>query len=684
MDDNKQLILEALNFLDPADFSDYNEWLHIGMALHYEGFPMSVFDEWSRRDPSKYKERDLEITWNSFGKGGGSKAVTGATIIQFAKERGFDAHRKMAIGTYEWDDTLLPEDDLSVRKNIVLSPCEQLILYLKTLFKDSDKVGYVTGDCYFNEEKQKWQPKAGLFDRTSGELIASLQKHSDDIEWTVGTIEKLAGAWIRYNPLDGLGASATNVTAFNYALVESDEIPKSEQIAFYNKWKLPIATLVDSASKSIHAIVHIDAPNREIYDERVKTLFDFLVEHGFPIDSSNKNPNKLSRMPGVTRNGVMQNLLATNIGCSSFEEWQQYVADELATFPVMNVTDFFHNPEPQKPELIHGVLRKGHVLMVTGPSKAGKSFLMGRLAVCLSEGKPFLNHECEKAKVVYINPEIEPSSIGHRFIAIYDALQIEEPSKDNPVQVINLRGTMETIEGLIQKLIIKFKSKGVDVFIIDPVYKFMEQDESNAQYIAFFLGRLEFLSKELNATIVFSHHHKKGSSADTSVIDRGSGSGIFARQADAIMDLSELDMDEQFRNENNFDDSWTAYQIEYVTREFKRPKSLKVIFKYPLHEIDDTGLLKELYPIGDIRNAQKKNKKQTTIEDRYNRFVTAFFECSTDGIKANLSDVAAKAGVAPKTIRNNIEEIGGYVIREAVIYRVIGVDPNYGNNRNNN
>ena len=678
MDDNKQLILDALNFLDPADFSDYNDWLHIGMALHYEGFPMSVWDEWSRRDPTKYNEKDLITSWNSFGKNGAG-AITGATIIQFAKDRGFDAHRKMTIETYEWDDTLLPEDDLAVRKPVTLTPVEQLKKYIKTLFKDNEIVGYATYDCFFDEKKQKWKPLAGVTNRTAGELLKELDKYPDDIECVVGTINKEAGAWIRINPLDGGGASVDNVTSFNFVLVESDEIPKAQQIAFYNRWKLPIVALVDSGSKSVHAIVHIDAESKEVYEDRVKTLFEFLENHDFPVDQSNKNANKFSRMPGVTRNGVMQNLLATHIGCSNFEEWQEYVKEELATFPVMNVTDFFHNPEPQKPELIHGVLRKGHVLMVTGPSKAGKSFLMGRLAVCLTEGKPFLNHECEKSKVVYVNPEIEASSIGHRFIAILDALGIDEPSKDNPIQVINLRGTMETIESLITKLIIKFKKQGVDVFIIDPVYKFMQEDESNAQYIAYFLGKLEQLSHELNATIVFSHHHRKGSSADTSVIDRGSGSGIFARQADAILDLSELDMDDDFRDEYGIDDSWTAYQIEYVTREFKRPKSLKVIFKYPLHEIDDSGILKDLYPIGDIRNAQRKNPKQASIEDRYNRFVEAFFEVSTDGGKtAKLDDVCKKTKVGAGTIRNNIKEIGGYYISYSIIYRTIGIDPDYG------
>ena len=37
--------------------------------------------------------------------------------------------------------------------------------------------------------------------------------------------------WIRFNPLDGLGVKNENITRFTYALVESDDMPISEQDA---------------------------------------------------------------------------------------------------------------------------------------------------------------------------------------------------------------------------------------------------------------------------------------------------------------------------------------------------------------------------------------------------------------------------------------------------------------------
>ena len=140
-----------------------------------------------------------------------------------------------------------------------------------------------------------------MYNRTAGELIKSLKKYKDDIGATVGDSNPQAGAWIRFNPLDGQGVRNENVTAFRYALVESDTIPIAEQDAVFRKLELPIAALVHSGGKSIHAIVHIDADSLDEYRKRVSFLYDFLEKNGVTIDRQNRNPSRLSRMPGVMR-----------------------------------------------------------------------------------------------------------------------------------------------------------------------------------------------------------------------------------------------------------------------------------------------------------------------------------------------------------------------------------------------
>ena len=47
-------ILDALSSLKVADLS-YQEWINVGMALKREGFPVQVWDSWSRNDP-RYKD----------------------------------------------------------------------------------------------------------------------------------------------------------------------------------------------------------------------------------------------------------------------------------------------------------------------------------------------------------------------------------------------------------------------------------------------------------------------------------------------------------------------------------------------------------------------------------------------------------------------------------------------------
>ena len=87
-------ILSALDAIDVADLN-YAEWTKVGMALKEEGFPCSVWDEWSRND-NRYHPGECERKWDSFH--GSSDPVKGGTIIQMAKDRGWSPFG----GTNSW------------------------------------------------------------------------------------------------------------------------------------------------------------------------------------------------------------------------------------------------------------------------------------------------------------------------------------------------------------------------------------------------------------------------------------------------------------------------------------------------------------------------------------------------------------------------------------------------------
>lgn len=90
------------------------------------------------------------------------------------------------------------------------------------------------------------------------------------------------------------------VAQFRFVVVEFDNKPLDWQLRFWAGVKLPIAALIDSGGKSIHAWIRIDAANATDWTERVEIkLFDILRRFG--VDGTSKNESRLSRMPGHFR-----------------------------------------------------------------------------------------------------------------------------------------------------------------------------------------------------------------------------------------------------------------------------------------------------------------------------------------------------------------------------------------------
>ena len=139
-------------------------------------------------------------------------------------------------------------------------------------------------------------------------------------------------------------------------------------------FRSPVACLVHSGRKSIHAIVRINAENYNEYRKRVDYLYQVCEKNGLKIDRQNRNPSRLSRMPGVTRGGRKQYLMDTNIGKQSWEEWHEWIESVSDDLPdPEGLVGVWDNLPELSPPLIDGVLRQGHKLLLAGPSKAGKS-----------------------------------------------------------------------------------------------------------------------------------------------------------------------------------------------------------------------------------------------------------------------------------------------------------------------
>ncbi len=661
MDNN---ILAALGSLDVSTL-DRADWLAVGMALKEEGYPCSIWDDWSRND-KRYHPGECEKKWAGFN--GTAKPVKGGTIIQMAKDRGWTP---CADGPMAWDDTIEYDGNdgfYGFTPPDAWNPVDDLITYLELLFDKNDRVGYVTGDVWQDSEG-RWLPSKGVYDRTAGELIASLKKHPDDIGATVGDWKSEVGGWIRFNPLDGEGVKNENVTGFKFALVESDTLPIAEQDAIFRKLELPIAALVHSGGKSLHAIVRVDAVDYEEYRKRVEFLYDFLEKQGVAIDKQNRNPSRLSRMPGLTRNGNRQYLVATNIGRKSWTDWMDFVegvTDELP--PMESLAEYKDNPPELPEELIQGILRRGHKMLISGSSKAGKSFLLMELSVDIAEGKEWLGFPCRKGRVLYVNLEIDPASCINRFLKIYEALKLSKENMDNIV-IWNLRGHAVPLDQLVPKLIRRVRDQHFDAIIIDPIYKVITGDENSASEMGRFCNQFDKICNETGCSIIYCHHHSKGAQGSKRAMDRASGSGVFARDPDAQLDMIQLELSEELKNTVR-DGNATAWRLESNLREFENIKPVNFWFEYPIHRLDEKSYLSKAHAEGSPMGNLSKSRKYTTFEERKASIDMAFQVCSIN-TPVTVEAMAEYIGVSPRCVRDRLKEVKDeYWIKGGIVGKI--------------
>ncbi len=634
-------IRSALSAIDVSALS-YQEWINVGFALKTEGVPCSVWDEWSRGD-KRYHEGECQRKWETFN--GSDTPVTVATIFQMAKDRGW----KYAASSQplDWNATIGVDDNYTQNSSV-----SDFRKALEVLFNGDEYVGYTVDS--FLEKDGKWKPYGGVFSRTCSELLASLNRYPDDLGATIGDWKEEGGAWIRINALDGSGLGNANVTSYRYALVESDTTPIEDQKRILLQYELPIATLTSSAGKSLHAIVRVDASSLGEFRERVTFLYSFLEDKGFEIDGQNSNPSRLSRLPGATRNGRVQKLIGTNIGTKSWDDWQKALAanaDDLP--PVVNLAQFKNNPPPLKDVLVEGVLRCGHKMIVTGPSKAGKSLVLMQFAVAVAEGTSWLGFGVKQGKVLYINLEIDHASCIRRFMKIYEALGIANSHMEN-IDIWNLRGHATPLDKLVPKVLRKIRGKDFVAVIFDPIYKLtMGGDENSASDMGLFCNEFDRVCTETGAAVVYCHHHSKGVQGGKKSMDRSSGSGVFSRDPDAVVDMTELEVPENaefFMGKRGL----PAYRIEGTLREFAPFKPRNVWFDYPLHRLD-YGLLDDATVPGSWQSNLAKSPRNKPISTKRPEFVKAFEICAFDG-DVHISDIAEYLGISGKTVRRYVKE----------------------------
>jgi RecA-family ATPase len=308
--------------------------------------------------------------------------------------------------------------------------------------------------------------------------------------------------------------------------------------------------------------------------------------------------------------------------------------------------------------------------MISGASKSGKSYLLIELAIALAEGTKWLGFQCKKSKVMYINLEIDRNSLIQRFIDIYTALDLK-PINAHSISIWNLRGATKPLDELMPEIIQNAKLLDADVIILDPIYKVMIGDENSATDTAIFTNLFDKICYETGCTFIYSHHHSKGSQGFKRSMDRASGSGVFARDADAQVDMIQLNLIEVPLENEDEESSATAWRLESSLREFASFKPVNFWFEYPIHRVEETDKLYKNYVDGDPRvNLLKSYKRRQTRQSRKEEFDEAF-EVNKKKDGTCLAFVLSEyLGIAERTVRDRVKEFNDeYITKKGIVSR---------------
>jgi energy-coupling factor transporter ATP-binding protein EcfA2 len=236
----------------------------------------------------------------------------------------------------------------------------------------------------------------------------------------------------------------------------------------------------------------------------------------------------------------------------------------------------------QSSEIIHGVVRQGHKLLLAGPNASGKTSLIIHLALCLAHGIPWFGRQVQKTSVLLVNLEIEKASYLHRVHRIAEALGVPCESK-NLAYVHHRGGNLHpgSFTEELKQLLISAKTdlhKEFHVVVIDPIYKVIGAggyDEDSNKRVTALIDGLQSISTDGDVTFLLSLAVDNTHSDYQITQELNTGAGQLARDADALLMLWPLEGHTQ------------SYRLKGRLREFPVFAPMSLEFVYPLFEVNE-------------------------------------------------------------------------------------------------
>lgn len=248
------------------------------------------------------------------------------------------------------------------------------------------------------------------------------------------------------------------------------------------------------------------------------------------------------------------------------------------------------------PQLIEGVLHQGLKGVIGSSSKARKTWILLDLALSVATGTKWWKWNTIQGRVLVVNFEIPKPFLKQRIEVLARRKNLTDYSQ---LDIWTLRGHGSNFDDLISAMIERIKESRYSLIIIDPIYKGLSgKDENRAGDIGQLCDLLESLAVETGAAVLYAHHFSKGKQATKDPIDRFSGSGVFARDADSIIVMT------KHKDED-------CYTVDLVLRNLAEQESFVVKWDYPVMRVECT---KDPTKLQDKGGAPKKADDDEVLE----------------------------------------------------------------------
>lgn len=334
------------------------------------------------------------------------------------------------------------------------------------------------------------------------------------------------------------------------------------------------------------------------------------------------------------------------------------------------------DPPKRSPVLVHGILRRGHVALLAGRAKVGKSWAGIMLGVAVATGSSWLGFPCEQGRVLYIDPEIDRPSLDQRFAKVCAAVGADAAEVESKVTKWCLRGKVTTkgeppfIDALAHDITARCTLGDFCLVVIDSCSCFLRGDENSSVDVHRFFAHVHRIIAATGAAIMLIHHYGKGADGDRSTIDRARGSSVWGDSPDAPLSLTATYPKEGKPSDFLAEDERALVLEDGGLREFPSFAPVRLIYRYPSHRVDEKGITSDWAPRtsqGRSRGGKKTGEgNRAKAEERRDRCIIALLAhmyregVGADGLAANdAADVCTEAlgeTVKPATLKKYVDE----------------------------